>query len=60
MARLMLASQLETLSENYFQGIQAIHSSKESYDQRKAAGLGAFSVEMVRLQPNETILQITQ
>lgn len=60
MARLVLAPQLETLSGNYFQGIQAVQSSKESYDQRKAAELWASSVEMVRLQPNETILQLTQ
>ena len=59
MARLVLAPQLETLSGNYFQGIQAVQSSQESYDQRKAAELWAFSAEMVRLQPNETILQIT-
>lgn len=58
MARLVLAPQLEDLSGKYFQGMEAIPSSKESYDRQKAAELWAFSVKLVKLQPSETILQV--
>ena len=55
MARLVLDPELEYLSGKYFQGMEAIYSSKESYDQQKAAELWEFSAEIVKLQPNETI-----
>jgi light-dependent protochlorophyllide reductase len=56
LARLVLDSGLEGVSGKYFVGRRAVPSSKESYDERKAAELWESSVTMVRLKPEETIL----
>ncbi len=59
LARLVLDPQLEGVSEKYFVGRKAVPSSKDSYDERKAAELWESSVSMVHLKPEETILRIT-
>jgi len=56
LARLVLDPQLDGVSEKYFVGRKAVPSSKESYDERKAAELWESSVSMVHLKPDETIL----
>jgi len=56
LARLVLDSGLEGVSGKYFVGRRSVPSSKESYDERKAAELWESSVTMVRLKPEETIL----
>jgi light-dependent protochlorophyllide reductase len=58
LARLVLDPELEGVSSKYFVGHRSIPSSKESYDQPKAAELWESSVTMVHLKPEETILRI--
>jgi NAD(P)-dependent dehydrogenase (short-subunit alcohol dehydrogenase family) len=58
LARLALDPQLEGVSGKYFVGRKSVPSSKESYDERKAAELWDSSVSMVHLKPEETILPI--
>lgn len=59
MARLVLDSQLANSSGKYFHVMEETPSSHESYDRAKAAELWETSVELVKLAPNETILQPT-
>jgi len=56
LARLLLDPELEGVSGKYFVGRKSVQSSKESYDERKAAELWESSVSMVHLTPEETIL----
>jgi NAD(P)-dependent dehydrogenase (short-subunit alcohol dehydrogenase family) len=56
LARLVLDPELEGVSSKYFVGHKSVPSSKESYDERKAAELWESSVSMVHLTPEETIL----
>lgn len=56
LARLVLDPQLEGVSSQYFVGRKAVPSSKDSYDERKAAELWESSVAMVHLKAEETIL----
>jgi NAD(P)-dependent dehydrogenase (short-subunit alcohol dehydrogenase family) len=58
LARLALDPELEGVSGKYFVGRKSVPSSKESYDERKAAELWDSSVSMVHLKPQETILRI--
>jgi NAD(P)-dependent dehydrogenase (short-subunit alcohol dehydrogenase family) len=58
LARLVLDPGLEGVSSKYFVGHRSVPSSKESYDEHKAAELWESSVTMVRLKPEETILRI--
>ena len=58
LARLVLDPELEGVSSTYFVGRRSVPSSKESYDERKAAELWESSVTMVRLKPEETIFRI--
>jgi NAD(P)-dependent dehydrogenase (short-subunit alcohol dehydrogenase family) len=58
LARLVLDPELEGVSSKYFVGRRSVRSSKESYDERKAAELWESSVAMVRLKPEETILRM--
>ena len=56
LARLVLDPELEGVSGQYFVGRKSVPSSKDSYDERKAAELWESSVSMVHLKPEETIL----
>jgi light-dependent protochlorophyllide reductase len=58
LARLVLDPQLEGVTEKYFVGRKAVPSSKDSYDERKAAELWESSVSMVHLKREETIFRI--
>ena len=58
LARLVLDPQLEGVSGQYFVGRKSVPSSKDSYDERKAAELWESSVSMVHLKPEETILRM--
>jgi NAD(P)-dependent dehydrogenase (short-subunit alcohol dehydrogenase family) len=58
LARLALDPELEGVSGKYFVGRKSVPSSKESYDERKAAELWDSSVSMVHLKPEETIFPI--
>jgi NAD(P)-dependent dehydrogenase (short-subunit alcohol dehydrogenase family) len=58
LARLVLDPELEGVGGQYFVGRKSVPSSKESYDERKAAELWESSVSMVHLKPEETILRI--
>jgi light-dependent protochlorophyllide reductase len=58
LARLALDPGLEGVSGKYFVGRRSVSSSKDSYDERKAAELWDSSVTMVGLKPEETILRI--
>jgi len=57
LARLVLDPTLEGVSGKYFAGLREIPSSQESYDTGKAAELWETSAELVKLQPDETILR---
>ena len=52
--------ELEGVSGKYFVGRRSVPSSKESYDERKAAELWESSVTMVRLKPEENYLTNNQ
>ena len=58
LARLVLDPALEQVSGRYFIRRTAVASSKESYDERKAAKLWEASVAMVSLRADETILRL--
>jgi light-dependent protochlorophyllide reductase len=58
LAWLVLDPELEEVSGKYFVRRKSVPSSKDSYDERKAAELWESSVAMVRLKPEETILRI--
>jgi light-dependent protochlorophyllide reductase len=58
LARLVLDPDLDGVSGKYFVGQRSVQSSKESYDECKAAELWESSVAMVRLKPEETILRV--
>jgi light-dependent protochlorophyllide reductase len=58
LARLVLDPELEGVSGKYFVGRKSVPSSKDSYDERKAAELWESSVSMVHLKPEETIFHI--
>ncbi len=60
LARLVLDPELEGVSSQYFVGRNSVPSSKDSYDQSKAAELWESSVSMVHLQPEESILHIVK
>jgi len=57
LARLVLDPELEGVTGKYFVRRKSVPSSKESYDERKAAELWDSSVSMVHLRPDETILR---
>jgi NAD(P)-dependent dehydrogenase (short-subunit alcohol dehydrogenase family) len=58
LARLVLDPGLEGVSGKYFVGRRSVPSSKDSYDERKAAELWESSMTMVHLKPEETILRV--
>jgi hypothetical protein len=58
LARLVLDPGLEGVSGEYFVGRRSVPSSKQSYDERKAAELWESSVTMAGLKPEESILRI--
>jgi light-dependent protochlorophyllide reductase len=58
LARLVLDPELEGVSGKYFVGQKSVPSSKESYDERKAAEIWESSVSMVDLKPEETVLHM--
>ena len=58
LARLVLDPQLEGVTGQYFVGHKSVPSSKDSYDERKAAELWESSVSMVHLKQDETILHV--
>jgi light-dependent protochlorophyllide reductase len=58
LARLVLDPQLDGVSNQYFVGRKSVPSSKDSYDERKAAELWESSVSMVHLKPDETTLHL--
>jgi hypothetical protein len=49
---------MESISGKYFEGTSERASSEESYNQQEAAELWETSVELVKLQPTETILRV--
>ena len=57
LARLVLDPQLEGITGQYFVGRRSVPSSRDSYDERKAAELWESSASMVHLKPEETIFQ---
>jgi len=59
LARLVLDPALENVSGMYFVGRNAVLSSKQSYDEQKAAKLWEASAAMVSLRPDETVLPPT-
>ncbi len=58
LAHLVLDPALEHTTGKYFERMNERASSQESYDQHKAAELWEASVELVQLQPSETILRV--
>jgi NAD(P)-dependent dehydrogenase (short-subunit alcohol dehydrogenase family) len=58
LARLVLDPGLAGVTGKYFVGRKSVPSSKDSYDEQKAAELWDSSVTMVRLKQEETILRI--
>ncbi len=58
MARLVLDPALEGITGKYFHILKETYSSKESYDQEKAAELWEASAEFVKLMPDETLLRV--
>ncbi|MEM8674777.1 MAG: SDR family NAD(P)-dependent oxidoreductase [Cyanobacteria bacterium P01_G01_bin.67] len=58
LARLVIDPALENTTGKYFSGFQAIISSTESYDESKAKQLWKASIELTKLQPEETIIGI--
>jgi hypothetical protein len=57
LAGLVLDPELEGVSGKYFVSRKSVPSSKDSYDEGKAAELWESSVSMVHLKPEETILR---
>jgi NAD(P)-dependent dehydrogenase (short-subunit alcohol dehydrogenase family) len=58
LARLILDPSLDNATGKYFDGLEEIQSSDESYDEKKATELWESSVELVKLSPREaTLLQ---
>ncbi len=58
LARLILYSSLENVTGKYFDGLEEVQSSDESYDERKATELWESSAALVELSPRElTLLQ---
>jgi hypothetical protein len=55
MARLILDPQLEGVSGKYFSGMKKIRSSKESYDNQKAAELWEVSADLVKFTADDSI-----
>ena len=58
MAHLILDPELAHVSNKYFQVSRERSSSKESYNEATAKELWHTSAELVKLQPNETILRV--
>ena len=56
LARLVLDPELEQATGRYYDRLEAVPSSEESYDQAKAAELWRVSAELVQLTPEETAL----
>jgi light-dependent protochlorophyllide reductase len=56
LARLVLDPELEQVTGRYYDRLEAVPSSEESYDQAKAAELWRVSAELVQLTPEETAL----
>jgi NAD(P)-dependent dehydrogenase (short-subunit alcohol dehydrogenase family) len=56
LAHLATASELARVTGKYFSGREPVASSAESYDERKAADLWQTSIELSRLQPDESPL----
>ena len=57
LANLVTDSRFESISGKYFQGLQDVPSSKDSYDPAMATELWESSASMVKLMPEETILR---
>jgi light-dependent protochlorophyllide reductase len=58
LARLILDASLENVTGKYFDGLEEVQSSDESYDKRKATELWESSAKLVELSPREeTLLQ---
>lgn len=58
LARLILDPLLDNATGKYFDGLEEIQSSDESYDEKKATELWESSAELVKLSPREaTLLQ---
>lgn len=56
LARLVLDSSLNQITGKYFDGLEEVPSSAESYDEKKATELWESSVELVKLSPEEATL----
>jgi light-dependent protochlorophyllide reductase len=56
LARLVLDPELEQATGRYYDRLEAVPSSEESYDQARAAELWRVSAELVQLTPEETVL----
>ncbi|MBC8120414.1 MAG: SDR family NAD(P)-dependent oxidoreductase [Gemmatimonadaceae bacterium] len=56
LARLILDPSLENVTGKYFDGLEEIQSSDESYDEKKATELWESSVRLVKLSPGEATL----
>lgn len=58
LARLILDPSLDNATGKYFDGLEEVQSSEESYDEKKAAELWESSAKLVKLSPREaTLLQ---
>jgi NAD(P)-dependent dehydrogenase (short-subunit alcohol dehydrogenase family) len=58
LARLLLDPKLEGVSATYFEGLQAIPSSQDSYDLAKAGELWRTSIRLTKLTPAESFLPL--
>ena len=56
LARLILDPSLDGITGKYFDGLEEIRSSDESYDEKKATELWESSAELVKLSPKEATL----
>jgi hypothetical protein len=58
LARLILDPSLDHATGKYFDGLEEVQSSDDSYDEKKATELWESSAELVKLSPREaTLLQ---
>ncbi|MEL6272352.1 MAG: SDR family NAD(P)-dependent oxidoreductase, partial [Chloroflexota bacterium] len=56
LARLVTDPVLDDVTAAYFDGLEQVRSSADSYDEAKARDLWATSAELAQLQPHESIL----
>ncbi|WP_319419917.1 SDR family NAD(P)-dependent oxidoreductase [Pleurocapsa sp. FMAR1] len=56
LARLILDSSLNQVTGKYFDGLEEIQSSAESYDEKKASELWESSARLIELSPKEATL----